>query len=178
MIAIRRLCRLFVRGHEAIHDERRALRREAEKQRAFLPLTATRVADLEREAKEHMATELEILRQALAGLGRTLLHNGERMDESMGFEGLCDLLNINPVHREMACRTGHTTISDLVFVAGLEDSADRHDPDWKDGPLFSTCYAAMMEFIKETPKHLLPDPFAPGPAVPAPRLTWSTRTAP
>ncbi|SER19020.1 hypothetical protein SAMN04244573_03059 [Azotobacter beijerinckii] len=162
LIATRRLCRLFVREREAIHDERRALRREAGKLRAFLPFTATRVAELERQADEHMATELDILRHALTGLGRTLLHDSEQLDESIGFERLCDLLNINPAHREMACRAGHTTISDLIFVAGLEDSADRHDPDWKDGPLFSACHAAMMEFIKETPRHLLPDPFAPG----------------
>lgn len=48
LIAIRRLCRLFVREREAIHDERRALLREAGKLRAFLPFTAARVADLER----------------------------------------------------------------------------------------------------------------------------------
>ncbi|MDV7210117.1 hypothetical protein [Azotobacter beijerinckii] len=130
--------------------------------RAFLPFTATRVAELERQADEHMASELGILRQALTGLGHTLLHDSERLDESMGFEGLCDLLNINPIHRDKARQAGHTTVRKLAFVEGLEDSADRHDPDWKDGPLFSACHAAMMEFIKETPKHLLPDPFAPG----------------
>jgi len=162
LIAARRLCRLLACESEAIHDERHALRREAKKLRAFLPFTASRVAELERQAGEHMATELEILREALTGLGRTLLNDSDRMGESIGFDGLCDLLNINPVHREMAFRDGHTTVSELVFVAGLEDSADRHDPHWKDGPLFRACHAAMMEFIKETPRELRPDPFGPG----------------
>lgn len=153
LIAIRRLCRLFIRGHKAIHDERRTLLREAGKLRAFLPFTAARVADLERQADEYDKA-LDTIEWSLSGLGNTLLRNSRRMTETIGFDGLCDLLNVNRVHREPACRAGHTALHELVFVADLEDSADRHDPERKDGPLFSAYYAAAAALIEEVPKRL------------------------
>lgn len=162
LIVIRRICRRLYEVSETIYDERRALRRQAEKQRAFLPFTADRVAELEKQAGEHRDDELEAIRPVLAGFGRDLLLDDGRLTEALGFDGLCDLLNINPVHRDKARQAGHTTVRKLAFVEGLEDSTDRHDPDWKDGPLFSACHAAMMEFIRTAPEGTLPDPFAPG----------------
>jgi hypothetical protein len=162
LIVIRRICRRLCEVRETIYDERRALRREAGKQRAFLPFTAARVEALEKQASEHRGEELKAIRPVLAGFGRDLLLNDGRLTDALGFDGLCDLLNINPVHRDQARQAGHTSVRELAFVEGLEDSADRHDPDWKDGPLFRACHAAMMEFIRTTPEHLLPDPFAPG----------------
>ncbi|MGE8435986.1 MAG: hypothetical protein ACN6P2_05540 [Pseudomonas palmensis] len=75
---------------------------------------------------------------------------------------MCDLLSVNTVEREQARREGVTSLEDLVFAHALEDSAERRGQEWNDAPLFNACHAAMVDFIRECPRHLLPDPFAPG----------------
>lgn len=167
LIAIRRLCRAFALELDAIHAERRALRRQAGKLRPFLPFTRLAVADLERQAANHRSDAKNDLCQALAGFGRMLTLDRDRMIASLGFDGLCDLLNVNPVHREELRQRERVELSDIVFVEGLEDSAEHQGEDWKDGPLFNACHYAMMELIRA--RRLLPvlsasaRPFAPRP---------------
>ncbi|GAB3394968.1 hypothetical protein [Azotobacter armeniacus] len=171
LIAIRRLCRAFALELDAISAERRALRRQAGKLRPFLPFTWLAVDELERQAADHRSEVKNDLCQALAGFGRMLMLDHKRMIESLGFDGLCDLLNVNPVHRNEIRRREHAELSEIVFVEGLEDSAEHQGADWKDGPLFNACYYAMMELIRTRPQ--LPVLFASdkpfGPKLP-PRL--------
>ncbi|NHN76835.1 hypothetical protein HA520_05975 [Azotobacter chroococcum] len=140
LIAIRRLCRLLSQEREALYDELLALRRQANKLRAFLPFTADRVADLEWQVAV-VGDDLDDIELRLANIGRVLMIDGKRMTKAIGFDGLCDLLNINPAHRAVARRAGHSTIAKLANAC-LEDSADRHDEAWKDRPLFNAFHAA------------------------------------
>lgn len=140
LFAIRRLCRLLSQEREALYDELLALRRQANKLRAFLPFTADRVADLKWQ-EAVLKDDLDIIESRLANIGRVLMIDGKRMTKAIGFDGLCDLLNINPVHRAVARRAGHSTIAKLANAC-LEDSADRHDEAWKDRPLFNAFHAA------------------------------------
>ncbi|SFL45112.1 hypothetical protein [Azotobacter beijerinckii] len=148
LIAIRRLCRAFTRELDAIRAERRALRRQAGKLRPFLPFTRLAVADLERQAVSHRSDAVEDLCQALASLGRILVQDREGMAESLGFDGLCDLLNVNPRHRHEAHRAERCGFLEVIFVEGLEDSAEQRGGGWRDGPLFNACHYAMMEVIR------------------------------
>lgn len=59
----RRVLRITCQQRDSITAERRALRRQAGKLRRFLPFTAQQVADLERQAREHRAEQLEGTRQ-------------------------------------------------------------------------------------------------------------------
>lgn len=139
LIAIRRLCRLLSQEREALYDELLALRRQANKLRAFLPLTADRVADLEWQVAV-LGDDLDDIELRLANIGRVLMDDSKRMTKAIGFDGLCDLLNVNPAHRETARRAGHSTLNKLAYAC-LEDSADRHDEVWKDRPLFNAFFA-------------------------------------
>lgn len=107
-------------------------------------------------------TRLIITRRVLAGYGALLIRDPEGTAAALGFDSLCDVLNVNTVEREQARREGLTSLEELAFVYGMEDSAERRDDSWKDGPLFNACHAALAQFIKETPRALLPDPFGPG----------------
>ncbi|MGV8865136.1 MAG: hypothetical protein ACOH2T_28845 [Pseudomonas sp.] len=162
LVITRRICREFTEGLSAIHDERRALRRKATKLKVFLPFTKLAVADMERLASECQSESLAHLRNSLASIGYELLLDCNGMANALGFDRLCDVLNINTVEREQARREGITSLNDLAFVHALEDSAERRKQEWNDAPLFNACQRAMARFIKECPKDQLPDPFAPG----------------
>lgn len=159
----RRVLRLLYLQHVAIHTERRAIRRQAGKLRQFLPFTAQTVADLEQQAREHRARELEDGRRVLVAFGRTLLLDTDGIAAALGFEALADLLNINRTDRERARREGWRTLSDLIAIHDLENSSERRSDERGAGsPLYEAAFLAMAEFIHSTPTHLLPDPFAPG----------------
>ncbi|PWB33748.1 hypothetical protein DCO48_08815 [Pseudomonas sp. SDI] len=162
LITTRRICRNISRNLDAIHAERRAMRRQAGKLKAFLPFTLKAIADLEQQAQKHRSLERAKALVALAGFGRSLLFDHEGLAQTLGFDRLCDLLSVNTVERERARRDCSTSLDCLVFTHALEDSAERREQGWNDAPLFNACHAAMANFIRECPKHLLPDPFAPG----------------
>lgn len=162
LITTRRICRNISRNLDAIHAERRAMRRQAGKLRAFLPFTRQAIADLEEQAQTHRSIERAKALVALAGFGKSLLLDHDGLAQALGFERLCDLLSVNTVEREWARRDVITSLSDLVFAHALEDSAERRGQEWHGAPLFKACHAAMMDFVKGCPKGLLPDPFAPG----------------
>lgn len=159
----RRVLRNICQQRRAIQDERHALRRKARKLKQFLPFTAQAVADLEQQANDHSGEVLESLRKVLAAYGQTIMRDSEGIADALGFDGLCDHLSINPVHREEARRDGGATLKGLAFVARMEDSNTDQGKEWgAGGPLFEACMVAMGEFIRTCPEHLLPDPFAPG----------------
>lgn len=170
LITTRRICRNISRNLDSIHSERRAMRRQAGKLKAFLPFTRQAIADLEEQAQTHRSVERAKALVALAGFGRSLLFDHDGLAQALGFERLCDLLNANTVEREKARWEGVTNLEDLVFTHALEDSAERRAQEWNDAPLFNACHAAMADFIRDCPDGVLPDPFAPvaplGPKLP------------
>jgi hypothetical protein len=163
-ITTRRICRNISRNLDAIQAERRAMRRQAGKLKAFLPFTHQAIADLEEQAQTHRSVERAKALVALAGFGRSLLLDQGGLAQALGFGNLCDLLSVNTVEREQARRDGITSLNDLVFTHALEESAERRGQDWNDAPLFNACHAAMADFIRDCPDGVLPDPFAPGSA--------------
>lgn len=162
LITTRRICRNIGRNLDSIHAERRAMRRQAGKLKAFLPFTRQAIADLEKQAQSHRADECDKAVVALAGFGQSLLFDHDGLAITLGFERLCDLLSVNTVEREQAKREGVTNLEGLVFTHALEDSAERRGQEWNDAPLFNACHAAMADFIRDCPDGVLPDPFAPG----------------
>lgn len=162
LITTRRICRNLARHLDSIHAERRAMRRQAGKLKAFLPFTRQAIADLEQRAQTHRADERSKTNMALAGFGQSLLFDHDGLAGALGFERLCDLLSVNTVEREQATRDGVASLEGLVFTHALEDSAERRKQEWNDAPLFNACHAAMADFIRECPEGVLPDPFAPG----------------
>lgn len=61
----------------------------------------------------------------LKGYGRPFLMDQEGDAESLDFEALIGLLNINRVDRERARREDWATLHNLIAVYDLENSADR-----------------------------------------------------
>ena len=95
---------------------------------------------------------LEFYRKTLLEIGSWLHSNEELLTEQYGLKGICDVLEVNPVHRSEVMGSAKNTergVSVVAFIAALEDSAcmqsGKHPIEWKDGPL----YQALREKMKE-----------------------------
>lgn len=132
--------------------------------KAALPFTAAKLADLEQQQEDNR----EVRKRNLLAIADWLRRNDSVLVDLYGFHGICDLLAVNPVHRDEAkeyISEGCGTITAIAFIGGLEDSAStmsgRNKPDWKDGPLFNAFHRQMMQIMLDKPG-AMPDPFAPG----------------
>lgn len=157
----RRVLRHVCAYRESIHEERHALRRKANQLRRHLPFTKLAVESMEQQARDHGAEQLAMLRPVLLAYGQSLIHDHDGYMAALGFDTVCDLLNVNTVEREKARAQGVADLGGLVFVHNLEDSASHRGEDSKRGPLFEACYSAFCEFIRTAPPGTLPDPFGP-----------------
>jgi hypothetical protein len=163
LITRRRICRAVAHQLDSICAERRVMRREAGKLKALLPFTWQAIADLEKRALEHREDELSGARRVLADFGQSLMYEREKLADSLGFDLMCDLLGVNPVHRQQAHTDGDASLRGVVYLSRLEDSSTEYGGELGDGgPLYRACHAAIIRFIKECPEDQLPDLFAPG----------------
>lgn len=162
LITTRRICRVLTNRLDSIRAERRVMRRQAGKLKAFLPFTRQTISELERQSKEHRHDDYSGAKTVLAGFGRALMFDREGLAEALGFDALCDVLSVNPVRRQQARTDGDTSLLRLAYLSQLEDSSTGYGDEWgAGGPLYRACHAATTQFIKECPEHLLLDLFAP-----------------
>lgn len=148
LIVTRRTCRILVSIRAEIWRERKAFRREAEKLRKNLPYSVLDIEVLEDRADTHRAEEHEYIRTRLAQFGRLMSADGGGIAAGLGFDRLCDLLNVNPAHRSEARIEGGKTLRGLIFEARVEDSADVKSEHWASGgPLCEAFYAAYCDEV-------------------------------
>lgn len=163
LLIARRVCRALCAKRQSIYDERQILRRQAVALRRFLPFTKDAVETLEQQATNHRDDELAGIRRCLVLYGQLIVSDPDNTAAALGFDGLCDALNINPTHREQALHEGGSSVYGLALIAQAEDSAERGGRRrGDDGPLSEACQAALFTFIRTAPGGLLPDPLAPG----------------
>ncbi|MCJ7957243.1 MAG: hypothetical protein MUW57_12000 [Pseudomonas sp.] len=161
-ILMRRVIRNSLRHKAQIRAERSIFRREAAKLKPFLPFAQRQMDMLIEKSKRHREDDLKVIEQGLVGFGYNLIRDAEGAYEAIGFSVMCDLLNINPVHRAEASQDAKT-LADLIYVARLEDSVSPRSRAWGEGgPLFEACFLAMIEWIKTAPESDLPDLFGEG----------------
>ncbi|MBK3446026.1 hypothetical protein [Pseudomonas lactis] len=90
-------------------------------------------------------------------VGRWLFENDALLTTMYGFEGICELLEVNPVHRaEVVQYAGDMdrAIFAIAFESGLEESASRqsgrHPADWKDGALHQALWKTREQMGADT----------------------------
>lgn len=156
LIVTRRTCRILVGIRAEIWRERKAFRREAEKLRKNLPYTVLDMEVLEDLADTHRADELEHIRVRLAQFGNLMSADGSGIASRLGFDRLCDILNVNPIHRSEARIEGGKTLRGLIFEARVEDSADVKSEHWASGgPLCEAFYAAYCDEVLKNSRQQL-----------------------
>lgn len=161
-ILIQRCIRISLRHRDQIREERRMFRREAVNLKAYLPFTQVQIDVLMTKARAHREDEMQTIKQGLAGFGYSLIMDKGRVFDTIGFDGICDLLSINPVHRLVARVDEEQSLAGLIYVGRYENSASPKSEEWgQGGPLFEACFVAMVDWIKTAPEEELPHLFGP-----------------
>lgn len=94
--------------------------------------------------------------------GRYLRDSHLELEAEIGWDGLCDVLCVNPAHRAEAAKS-EKGLFGITWIGGqFEDSATYYgSDDTGKGPITRAIDAALTDWmIKNMDK--LPDPFAPG----------------
>lgn len=121
---------------------------EIKEAKAGLPSTAKALKMI--RGLRHQAQDEH--QQIACVVGRWLFENDALLTTMYGFEGICELLEVNPVHRaEVVQYAGDMdrAIFAVAFESGLEDSASRqsgrHPADWKEGPLYQALWTTRAK---------------------------------
>ncbi|WP_342650885.1 hypothetical protein [Pseudomonas sp. REB1044] len=171
-------CRRLSRHAAQVRDgEREQYRVEIRQAEKGLPFTKAKVDALkDRDRESHDRCEAILL-----PIGKWLAGSGPEIERAYGFEGICDLLNVNPVHRGgiKADHDGHSNaLVSIAHFEGLEDSAEqlsgRKEREWKDGPLFWCYMEVLSDYIAKNPGSFfgaMSKPGGPLHGIPAYRVT-------
>lgn len=161
IIIARRYARHVIAERDLDREYYQQVLKEAE---SGLPFTAAKVLEIKTERGKRRSNR----HQNMVDIANWLRRNDDLIVTLYGFDGVCDLLGVNPVHRAEAREYADEaagTITAIAFVSGLEDSASvrsgRKQPDFKDGPLFNAFMAQMEQVMLDHPG-AMPDPTAPG----------------
>ncbi|WP_341520746.1 hypothetical protein AABC73_20700 [Pseudomonas sp. G.S.17] len=161
LILVRRMAR-HLNTERAL--TRAFFRAEVKQAKAGLPFTKLKLAKIE----EVQDRARQSFKAGLIDIGTWLYRNDEELTALYGFDGICDLLEVNPVHRAEVIKYADDmgrAISAIAFVSGYEESASqqsgKRQPDSKEGPLFFVFLEMMMKAMVEN-RASMPDPFAPG----------------
>lgn len=161
LIIVRRIARISHSQWVETREYFRELIKETEAGLPFTTGTLKKIDALRIEARsQYKATSYQI--------GQWIYENDALLTTLYGFDGICDVLEVNPVHRPEVLEYAEDrerAIAAVAFIAGLEESADRQSgrqrPDYKDGPLFNVFMDMMMKAMKKN-RASMPDPTAPG----------------
>lgn len=147
---IRRNVREIIRHREQLSTTARVVERAAKVMReAGNPFDQNRIEVRESQAKllREIARDY---RQILQDAGRVLVDSAPLIDGVLTLAQRCDLLNINVADR--ADLTDEDGIVQLVYLRGLEDSAEHRGQDFKDGPLFNAMALVFIDFLCNHPE--------------------------
>lgn len=161
LILTQRMVRISLAKLTEIRAERRVFRREAAKLKAY-PFAQGQMDSLLQKARSHRENDYREIKQGLIGMGYHLIKDTDNSYDVIGFDCLCDLLSINPVHRP-TIQSDERGLSGLIYVARLENSVSPQSDEWgRGGPLFEACFLTIIDWIKTAPEADLPDLFGPG----------------
>ncbi len=156
--ASRAACRKQGEARRAIE----ALERESHKLPATLSALARASCIASTEAQcETLRRTLRHMRGVKSEIGQALMDAAPLIDACTTLAERCELLSINPADRDGLTETDG--IAELVFVRGLEDSAERRRAEFNDGPLFQVAHALFAEFLRTHEGRAVTDEaFGPG----------------
>lgn len=143
---VRSSLRLLARRRSALHDERRSLERKARQLKdQGNPFAASRIKTMEATARD-LADRARTVSDDIHGFGKLLADAAPMIDACTTLDERCCALNVN-----VADRSGLTEadgVVNIVFLHGLEDSAERRHAQWNDGPLFNGLHLVFADFLR------------------------------
>jgi len=148
LITIRHKIRKAVKTLNTAHDEAYQYGRKARQLKGYnSPFYAGRIAELEQTASA-IYKGMESTREALKAWGYLLTDISHMLDTCTTLAQRCELLNVNVVDREDL--TESDSLAHIIFVHGLEDSAEHRGKDFKEGAMFEALHLVFMDFLTNT----------------------------
>lgn len=140
-------------------EERLVIRMVIRRLKRQLPFSKSKL-----EAAEGLLEECrQHNRDLLVGMGRYLRDYHQLFESAMSFDELCDVLCVNPVHRQEAGKDERGLFG-ITWIGGQFEDSSTHYGKWGaygEGPITRAIDTALTDWmIKNMDK--LPDPFAPG----------------
>jgi hypothetical protein len=101
-------------------------------------------------------------REVLIAYGQFLREHHRAIEDELGWDGLCDVLCVNPVHRAEAYEHDKGLFG-LTWIGGhFEDSATVYENVLAgSGPITKAVSSALLDWMMKN-SDKLPDPMAPG----------------
>ncbi|WP_321808072.1 hypothetical protein [Burkholderia sp. BCC1993] len=158
---VRRSLRRAAAARDALLDERRLVER---RMRLLIhrgnPFDRARISSL-RVTATALEAAAEHHEETMRRFGGLLLRAAHLIDAALDLAERCDALNVNVADRAGLDESHGFTR--LVFVDGLEDSAEHRDKEWKSGTFFDALHAAYCEWL-DTPdgERAMSGAFGPG----------------
>lgn len=156
LVATRRICRLLSNWSTEIKTERQVLLHKALSLSAQNKFYTARAKELGMKAKNHRIDELDQVNESLVEMGQEIACF-ENHYSALGLPKLLDLLNVNPTDRPQFIAeidSKNSLFTELVFVLGVEDSAQKRGCSEKDGALFKACLAAFVRAMSKRPAYV------------------------
>ncbi len=146
----RRAIKQMAHASEVEHANARCCRHKANKLKIDgNPFNATRIAALTSHADVLVSRCRE--RTSLSkDIAIVLLDGFPFLDLVTTLSERCNWLNVNVADR--AGLSEEDGFVNLIYLHGLEDSAEHRDEDFKDGPLFRAVMLIMVDFLCNTPE--------------------------
>lgn len=147
---MRRTLRLLARRRDALHADHRVLDRKVRVLRRHgTPFDAFMIKSMDLALCDVIARIHATSKDIDAG-GKLLVNCAPLVDAATSLSERCDILNVNTADRRGL--TEADGVLKIVFVHGLEDSAERRRDDCKNGPLFKAVQPVMLDFLCNTPE--------------------------
>lgn len=155
LIVTRRILREVLAQDER---EKRILRMRIRQLKSKLPFTQGKITEIEHLLRDCRKAN----RDLLISYGQMLRDAHHAFEDNLGWEGLCDVLCVNRVHRDEAGEH-EKGLFGLTWIGGqFEDSSTHYGSDVTGGgPITRAVSAAMQEWMLHN-MDKMPDPFAPG----------------
>lgn len=148
LIISRRTCRILIGIRDRICWERNNVRRTSVKAARDLPRSVSDVEMLENLATTHRDDEYQYVRARLVEFGRLLSADGSDVAGRLGFDRLCDILNVNPVRRAQIALSHRKSLRCLIHDEGAEDSSEvGRQALAQPGPLCDAMYASYADSL-------------------------------
>ncbi|MFZ6726948.1 hypothetical protein ACO0K2_15750 [Undibacterium sp. MH2W] len=148
LIAIRHKIRKTVKTLNTARDEAYQYGRKARQLKGYnSPFYAGRIAELEQTASA-IHKGMESTNAALKAWGYLLMDISHMLDTCTTLAQRCELVNVNVSDR--GDLTESDSLAHIIFVHGLEDSAEHRGKDFKEGAMFEALQLVFMDFLTNT----------------------------
>lgn len=145
LITTRHACRVMAGEYARIYGEHCALKRQAADLESAMPFARARIEAIA-ERCAVLERDAEAIEAAMTSVAEATVVDALGYSQALGFDALCDLMGVHPLHREKARQNGES-IGHIVG-ADLENSNTRRGlRAWFEEPPLTAAFSAGVRYV-------------------------------